>query len=54
LLELYFHPAEGLIAWLLHLRRVFNWPVEWNVKQMAEFCMEPANNVWAEPASALN
>jgi hypothetical protein len=28
--------------------------VEWNVKQMAEFCMEPANNVWAEPASAMN
>jgi hypothetical protein len=24
------------------LRRVFDWPVEWNVKQMAEFCMEPA------------
>src|SRR6185295_4030786 len=54
LLELYFHPAEGLLAWLLHLRRVFEWPVEWNIKQMAEFCMEPANNVWAEPASAMN
>jgi hypothetical protein len=54
LLELYFHPEEGLLAWLLHLRRVFDWPVEWNVKQMAEFCMEPANNVWAEHAPALN
>src|SRR5690349_18093224 len=54
LLELYFHPAEGLLAWLLHLRRVSDWPVEWNVKQMAEFCMEPANNVRAEPASAVN
>jgi hypothetical protein len=54
LLELYFHPEEGLLAWLLHLRRLFDWPVEWNVKQMAEFCMEPANNVWAEHASALN
>lgn len=54
LLELYFHPEEGLLAWLLHLRRLFDWPVEWNVKQMAEFCMEPANNVWAEPAPALN
>ena len=54
LLELYFHPENGLLAWLLHLRRVFDWPVEWNVKQMAEFCMEPANNVWAEPASAMN
>jgi hypothetical protein len=54
LLELYFHPSEGLLAWLLHLRRMFDWPVEWNVRQMAEFCMEPANNVWAEPAPALN
>jgi hypothetical protein len=54
LLELYFHPEEGLLAWLLHLRRLFDWPVEWNIKQMAQFCMEPANNVWAEHASALN
>jgi len=54
LLELYFHPENGLLAWLLHLRRVFAWPVDWNVKQMAEFCMEPATTVWAEHASALN
>lgn len=54
LLELCFHPEEGLLAWLLHLRRVFNWPVEWNIKQMAEFCMEPSNNVWAEPAPAFS
>ena len=47
LLELYFHPEDGLLAWLLHLRRLFEWPVEWNIKQMAEFCLEPANNVWA-------
>jgi hypothetical protein len=53
LLELCFHPEEGLLAWLLHLRRVFDWPSEWNVKQMADFCMEPSNNVWAEHASAL-
>ena len=52
--QLYFHPEEGLIAWLLHLRRLFDWPVEWNVKQMAEFCMAPANNVWAEHAPALS
>jgi len=51
--QLYFHPEEGLLAWLLHLRRLFDWPVEWNVKQMAEFCMAPANNVWAEHAPAL-
>jgi hypothetical protein len=53
LLELCFHPEEGLLAWLLHLRRIFDWPIEWNIKQMAEFCMEPSNNVWAEHASAL-
>src|ERR1044072_9527184 len=52
--ELYFHPEEGLLAWLLHLRRLFDWPVEWNVKQMAEFCMAPANNVWAEHAPVLS
>lgn len=54
LLELYFHPEEGLLAWLLNLRRVFDWPVEWNIKQMAEFCMEPANNIWAEQVSVLS
>ena len=52
--ELYFHPEEGLLAWLLHLRRLFDWPVALNVKQMAEFCMEPANNIWAEHAPALS
>jgi hypothetical protein len=53
LLELCFHPEDGLLAWLLHLRRVFEWPVDWNIKQMAEFCAEPSNDVWAEHASAL-
>jgi len=54
--ELYFHPEEGLLAWLLHLRQVFDWPSTWNVKQMAEFCVEPANHVWdpaVAPARAL-
>src|ERR1041385_8849371 len=54
LLELYFHPDDGLLAWLLHLRRLLDWPADWNVKQMAEFFMEPANNVWLEHASAVN
>lgn len=45
--ELYFHPKEGLLAWLLHLRRTFDWPTDWNVKQMAQFCVDPANRVWA-------
>jgi hypothetical protein len=35
------------------LRNLFGWPIDWNIKQMAEFCAEPANNVWAEHASAL-
>jgi len=54
LLELYFHPEEGLLAWLLHLRRLLGWPVEWNIKRMAEFFMEPANNIWVEHAPALS
>src|SRR5215470_8078182 len=54
LLELYFHPDEGLLAWLLHLRRALDWPVDWDLKQMAEYCMEPANNLWAEQVSALS
>jgi hypothetical protein len=54
LLELYFHPEDGLLAWLLHLRRQLGWPSDWNLKQMAEFCMEPANNLWLEHASALS
>ena len=45
--ELYFHPEEGLIAWLLHLRRPLDWPADWNIKQMAEFCVDPANRLWA-------
>ena len=54
LLELYFHPEEGLLAWLLHLRRLFGWPVDWNIKRMAEFFMEPAHNVSVEHAPALS
>jgi hypothetical protein len=54
LLELYFHPEAGLLAWLLHLRRLFGWPVDWNIKRMAEFFMEPAHNVSVEHASALS
>jgi hypothetical protein len=51
--ELYFHPEEGLLAWLLHLRQAFDWPVDWNIKQMAEFCVEPKNHVWATTEPAL-
>jgi hypothetical protein len=54
LFELYFHPKEGLLAWLLHLRHVYEWPEDWNIKRMAEFCLEPANNVWATHESAVS
>jgi len=54
LLELYFQPEEGLLAWLLHLRRLLGWPVDWNIKRMADFFMEPANNIWVEHAPALS
>jgi hypothetical protein len=53
--ELYFNPEEGLLAWLLHLRRMFDWPTGWNVLKMAQFCVDPANRVWVgEPASILS
>jgi hypothetical protein len=51
--ELYFHPEEGLLAWLLHLRRAFDWPADWNIKQMAEFCVDPANRVWASATASV-
>jgi hypothetical protein len=52
--ELYFNPEEGLLAWLLHLRQAFNWPCNWNVLKMAQFCVDPVNRVWVfETASAL-
>jgi len=51
--ELYFHPELGLLAWLLHLRRAFDWPTDWNVKQMAEFCVDPANRVWTSATEAV-
>ena len=50
--EIYFHPEEGLLAWLLHLRRAFDWPSDWSISQMAEFCVEPKNHVWAAPVPA--
>lgn len=52
--ELYFHPELGLLAWLLHLRQTLDWRLDWNVMQMAEFCLDPANNVWAEHEPALH
>ncbi|MBA3438476.1 MAG: hypothetical protein H0T92_01215 [Pyrinomonadaceae bacterium] len=51
--ELNFNPERGLIAWLLHLRQAFDWPTDWNIKRMAEFCADPANHLWATPESAL-
>jgi hypothetical protein len=54
LFELCFHPEDGFIAWILHLRRQFHWPLDWNIKQMAEYCLEPTNNVWATHQSALS
>lgn len=51
--ELYFNPETGLVAWLLHLRRAFGWPEDWDVKRMADFCAEPSNRVCAEREHAL-
>jgi hypothetical protein len=51
--EIYFHPEEGLLAWMLHIRQAFDWPPDWNVKQIAEFCIDPTNHVWEAAAPAL-
>jgi hypothetical protein len=51
--ELYFNPQHGLIAWLLHLRRVLDWPTEWNIKRMADHCADPANRLWLDYDPAL-
>jgi hypothetical protein len=48
LCELYFHPEKGLIAWLLHLRALYGWAEDWNVKRMADFCADPANRIFAD------
>jgi len=37
--RLYFDPQNGFIAWLLHLRRKFDWPEEFNVEKMAKSVM---------------
>ena len=47
------NPQTGLVAWLLHLRRAFKWPEDWDVKRMADFCAEPSNRVRAEREPAL-
>lgn len=35
---LLFHPEEGLIAWLLHLRATFGWESGMCVREIAEWC----------------
>lgn len=51
--ELYFNPERGLIAWLLHLRRVLDLPESWNIKRIADFCVDPANALWVGHESVL-
>jgi hypothetical protein len=47
---LLFHPEDGLIAWLLHLRGRFGWKSEMCVREMAEWCRDHWPAVQAEPA----
>ena len=46
--ELCFNPERGLIAWLLYLRHALDWPRDWNIKQLADFCADPANRLWVD------
>jgi len=45
---LLFHPEEGLIAWLLHLRAKFGWKSGMCVREMAEWCRDHWPEVEAE------
>jgi hypothetical protein len=49
--ELYFNPERGFLACLLRLRRALDWPEGWDVRRKADFCADPANRLWAEPAT---
>jgi hypothetical protein len=51
--ELYFNPERGLITCLLRLRRAYGWAEAWDVGRMAEFCADPANNLWAAEEPSL-
>lgn len=50
--ELYFNPERGFLACVLRLRRALDWPEDWDVKRMADFCADPASWLWAAPAPA--
>jgi hypothetical protein len=45
---LLFHPEDGLIAWLLHLRAKFGWKSGMSVREMAEWCRDHWPQVEAE------
>lgn len=45
---LLFHPEEGLIAWLLHLRAKFGWKSGMCVREMAEWCRDHWPDVGTE------
>jgi hypothetical protein len=40
--RLLFHPVDGFVAWLLHLRRRFGWSASWNIKELADRCARQA------------
>ena len=35
------------------MRRAFEWPEDWNIKRMAEYCADPANGLWAATEPSL-
>jgi len=47
--RLLFHPEEGLMAWLLHLRAKFGWKGGMSVREIAEWC----RNHWPEVEAEL-
>lgn len=45
--KLYFHPTEGFLAWMGHLRRARDLPSAMSIRQMADFFASPENRFWA-------
>lgn len=43
--QLYFHPSEGFLAWIWHLRRTLGCPEWMNVGDLAHYCAAPQDGI---------
>lgn len=44
--EILFHPVDGFVVWISHLRRKLGWADGMNVREMADYCSAPENGIW--------